>query len=105
MSREPTDIELRCIHAATGPNDAHQGRATFRYDMTTRETFMVKLEGEINVSAMVRYAIRAMYEPTPEMIEAYMNSLENPAGGRKEPWHRAKMLKRWHAMIDAASPP
>jgi hypothetical protein len=52
-----------------------------------------------------RVAIRAMYEPDDSMLKAYMGALEQPANEHKEPWHKAKMRKRWRAMIDAASPP
>ena len=51
-----------------------------------------------------RAAIRAMYEPDDSMLTAYMAALEQPACPKKEPWHNAKMRRRWRAMIDAASP-
>ncbi len=55
--------------------------------------------------ALARAAIRAMREPTEEMVAAYMSALEHRADPKKEPWHKVKMMKRWKAMIDAASPP
>lgn len=45
--------------------------------------------------------IETMRQPTPEMLAAYMNALENPADHRRLAYHRMKMLKRWAAMLNA----
>ncbi len=52
----------------------------------------------------VAVMIQAMHKPTAEMFAAYMGALENPADKRQAAWHKHKMLKRWEAMIEAASP-
>lgn len=57
------------------------------------------------VLRQVRAVIRSLFEPDETMLAAYMAALEQPANPDKEPWHKAKMRKRWRAMIDAASPP
>lgn len=85
MSREPTVVELRvatAIHWIGGEVDS------------------------ADVLEAARDAIRAMRTPTPEMLDAYMTAIpgfEISSEGRRQ-HHQPKAIKRYAAMIDAASP-
>lgn len=80
---DPTEMELR-VAKALSRSDA--------FDPTHTD------EDYVN---MARAAIRAMREPTKEMMDAYLDAepmLDD------EGWNGAPAKDAWQAMIDAASP-
>lgn len=84
QDRPQTAAEARCVKAAIDDGCSIAPRHILR---------------------LVRTFAAAMREPDDEMLDAYMNALEQPANPDKEPWHKAKMRKRWRAMMDRAFPP
>lgn len=51
--------------------------------------------------AVVYAILDGMLTVSDATVGAYMSALESPVDERKEPWRRAKALKRWSAMIRA----
>jgi len=64
----------------------------------------VQVNGPLALVEMAQYAIRAMREPTPEMISAGQNSeIGHSWSNRGEHTYTPESV--WEDMIDAASPP
>lgn len=104
MTREPTEMELRVAEVLKEAI----GKALDATSISTRHGDWTAIGGgSIDLVDLASAAIRAMREPTADVVEAGHTGSQDSSGNMSDacgfPPHLIPYC--WNAMIDAASPP